>query len=197
MLLPYSASNSEFLGGPISKFVTFICEDAIRRRLRHAYCFAASGVMMSFNKLTWGVKASFRGYVEAAGGSITSTDGATRAEDGSFIFTAVPGGDLAIAPDGNATGATRFQGTVTFDAHGGMLKSTLAELGLEVREEGLVLTALEGPMNTGRCVIAEACLMETGAEGAITLSAKITIDGMYQIADDYPPGTELDPIQLN
>jgi len=82
--------------------------------------------MMSFNKLTWGVKASFRGYVEAAGGSITSTDGATRAEDGSFIFTAVPGGDLAIAPDCNATGATRFHGTVTFDAHGGMLKSTLA-----------------------------------------------------------------------
>ena len=60
---------------------------------------------MSFNKLTWGVKASFRGYVEAAGGSITVSDGAVRAEDGAFIFSAASGGDLTIAPDGKATGA--------------------------------------------------------------------------------------------
>ena len=60
---------------------------------------------MSFNRLTWGVKASFRSYVEAAGGSITLSDGATRAEDGSFVFSALPGGNLSIAPDGTATGA--------------------------------------------------------------------------------------------
>ena len=86
---------------------------------------------MSFNILTWGVKASFRSYVEAVGGSITISDGATRNEDGTFVFEALPGGDLSIAADGSATGAMRFQGTVTFAAHGGMLKSTLAELGLE------------------------------------------------------------------
>ena len=61
---------------------------------------------MSFSKLTWGVKASFRSYVEAVGGTVTLGDGATRAEDGSFVFTAVPGGDLSIAPDGTATGLT-------------------------------------------------------------------------------------------
>ena len=91
---------------------------------------------MSFSQLTWGVKASFRGYVEAAGGSITLDDGAARADDGAFVFAAEPGGDLVIAPDGSATGAMRFKGTVTFDAHGGMLKSKLTELGIEATEEG-------------------------------------------------------------
>jgi hypothetical protein len=152
---------------------------------------------MSFNRLTWGVKASFRSYVEAAGGSVTLSDGATRGEDGSFIFNALPGGDLSIAPDGSASGAMRFQGTVTFDAHGGMLKATLAELGVEVGADGLVLTALEAPMNQGRCAIAQLGPVEFGEDNAMTIKAEITFDGMYQIADNYPPGTELDPLQLD
>ena len=152
---------------------------------------------MSFSRLTWGVKASFRSYVEAAGGSINLSDGATRAEDGSFIFNAVPGGDLTIAPDGSATGSMRFQGTVTFDAHGGMLKATLSELGLEVETDELVLTALDAPLNRDRCAIAKLKPIDFGPDDAITLSAEITIDGMYQIADNYPPGTELDPLRLD
>lgn len=151
---------------------------------------------MSFSRLIWGVKASFRGYVEAAGGSITLSDGATRADDGGFVFNAMPGGDLAIAPDGSATGEMRFQGTVTFEAHGGMLKSTLAELGLAAGTDGLVLTALEAPMNKGRCAIAQLGPVEVG-DDAITLRAEITLDGMYQIADNYPPGTELDSVRLD
>ena len=152
---------------------------------------------MSFNRLTWGVKTSFRTYVEGAGGSITLSDGATRAEDGSFVFKAVPGGDLTIAPDGSATGSMRFQGTVTFEAHGGMLKSTLTELGLGVGDEGFVLTVLDTQLNRDRCAIAELSLFEVGSGETISLSAKITLDGMYQIADNYPPGTELDPLLLD
>ena len=151
---------------------------------------------MSFNTLTWGVKASFRGYVEAVGGSISLSDGATRGEDGAFIFTARPGGDLTINPDGSATGAMRFQGTVTFDAHGGMLKSTLTELGLEVGADGLVLTALDAQLQRERCNIATLSLIEVGPDDAVTLGAQITLDGMYQIADNYPPGTELDAVRL-
>ena len=37
---------------------------------------------MSFNRLTWGLKASFRQYVEGVGGSITLSDGATRTGGG-------------------------------------------------------------------------------------------------------------------
>ena len=151
---------------------------------------------MTFNSLTWGVKASFRGYVEAAGGSVELSDGATRADDGTFVFTAVPGGDLTIGPDGTASGAMRFEGTVTFEAHGGMLKSTLTELAVEAGEEGLVLTVLEGPMNQGRCDVAKLKFVESGSGDAVTLAAEITMDGMYQIADNYSPGTELDPVLL-
>lgn len=152
---------------------------------------------MSINRLTWGVKASFRNYVEAVEGSIDLSEGATRAEDGSFVFTAVPGGNLTIASDGSATGAMRFQGKVTFDAHGGMLKATLTELGVEAGPDGLVLTVLEAPLNQDRCAIAKLGPVEVGPDDAIILGAKITVDGMYQIADNYPPGTELDALRLD
>ena len=152
---------------------------------------------MRFNRLIWGVKASFRAYVEAAEGSITLSDGATRADDGTFVFNALPGGDLVIAPDGSATGSVRFQGGVTFDAHGGMLKATLTELGLEAGTDGLVLTAAQAPMNTSRCAIATLGPVTIDADGAVTLGAKITLDGMFQIADNYPPGTVLDPVRVD
>lgn len=152
---------------------------------------------MSFTRLTWGVKQSFRNYVEAAEGSIEVSDGATRTEDGSFVFTAIEGGDLDIASDGNATGAMRFQGTVTFEAHGGMLKSTLAEIGLEASADGLLLTVLDAPMNQDRCDIAKLTNPDIGSDGAVTFDTEITVDGMYQIADNYPPGTPLDPLRLD
>ncbi|MDG1207102.1 MAG: HtaA domain-containing protein [Pseudomonadales bacterium] len=152
---------------------------------------------MSFNRLIWGVKASFRRYVEAAGGSSTLADGARSTEDGSFIFMAVPGGDLTIAADGSATGAMRFQGSVSFEAHGGMLKATLAELGIEAGPDGLVLTVLEYPQNEDRCAIAQLGPVEVGDGNVMTIRSEITFDGMYQIADNYPQGTELDPLILD
>ena len=152
---------------------------------------------MSFKQLTWGVKESFRGYVEGMGGSITLSDGATRADDGTFVFKAVPGGDLNIDADGNASGAMRFEGTVAFDAHGGMLKSTITELGLEVGDDGLVLTALEAMMKKERVAIAKLGAPNVDPDNGTTLSAEITLDGMYQIADNYPPGTALDPVRLD
>ena len=151
---------------------------------------------MSYNRLTWGVKASFRSYVETMGGSISVSDGATRTEDGAFVFTAAPGGDLSIAPDGTATGAMRFQGTITFDAHGGMLKATLTELGIEAGAQGLELSVLDAQTNQDRCTIATLGPVEI-SDSKVTLGSQITVDGMYQIADNYPPGTELDPVHLD
>ena len=151
---------------------------------------------MSFNRLTWGVKASFRNYVEAAGGSISISDGATRADDGSIIFEAKPGGNLSISTEGRAQGSQHFQGTVTFEAHGGMLKSVLTDLALEVGEDGLMLTVVDSMMSTNRCAIAKLGSVIAESGDRITISSEITMDGMYQIADNYPPGTELDPLIL-
>jgi hypothetical protein len=50
-------------------------------------------------------------------------------------------------------------------------------------------------MNKNRCAVAELELLEVAGD-VVTLGTKITVDGMYQIADNYPPGTELDAIML-
>ena len=152
---------------------------------------------MTFTRLTWGVKASFRAYVEAAEGVISVSDGVTRDADGAFVFAAVPGGDLAISAEGPPTGAARFQGTVAFEAHGGMLKATLTDLGVEVEGGELVLTAAQTFDPSRRAVIARLGSMERTAAGSTILSAAITFDGMMQIADNYPPGTILDPVRLD
>ena len=152
---------------------------------------------MAFKRLTWGVKESFRRYVEAAEGSITASDGATRNDEGCFVFEARPGGDLAIAADGSATGAMRFQGAVTFEAHGGMLKTTLSDLAVEAGEDGLALTAPHALLKANRCEIAKLSVREAASDEAVLLSCEMTLDGTYQIADNYPPGTELDPVRLD
>lgn len=152
---------------------------------------------MTFTRLTWGVKASFRAYVEAAEGVITVSDGAERDADGAFVFAAVPGGDLAIPGAGSPTGGARFQGTVAFEAHGGMLKATVSDVGVDVEGGELVLTAAQTFDPSRRVIIARLGLIERTEAGSVILSSAITFDGMLQIADNYPPGTALDPVRLD
>ena len=51
---------------------------------------------MQYKKLTWGVKRSFRDYVEAAGGTIDISEGVSRNDSGEFVFEAQTGGNLRI-----------------------------------------------------------------------------------------------------
>ncbi len=55
---------------------------------------------------------------------------------------------------------------------------------------------LDTQLNRGRCAIATLGPVEIGSDDVVTVGSQITIDGMYQIADNYPPGTELDPLRL-
>ena len=151
---------------------------------------------MKHTKLIWGVKESFRQYVEAAEGSITVADGADRNAVGSFVFVAIEGGNFAIAADGTASGIQQFSGTVIFEAHGGMLKSVISGLAIESGSEGITLSALEGSLNESRCHIAKLGRLEDSEDGVLRFSAEITLDGMFQIADNYPPGTILDDVIL-
>jgi hypothetical protein len=77
--------------------------------------------------LTWGLKQSFRAYVEGAGGAIETAEGARRSADGAFIFPAAPGEGLRLGADGKPRGVGRFVGEVRCEAHGGMLKVFLAD----------------------------------------------------------------------
>lgn len=146
--------------------------------------------------LSWGVKQSFRGYMEAAGGTVAVDGGAERAPDGTFLFPQGPQSTLARGADGRLTGAGRFAGQVSFNAHGGMLNVVLAEPGVEATDAGLVLTVADGPARRVVFAKLDAAAMETEADGTLALPAAITLDGMFILGDHYPPGTVLDPVRV-
>ena len=143
---------------------------------------------MRVTTLGWGVKASFRAYVEAAGGAITAADGASRAPDGGFVFEAAPDSDLAVE-DGRPAGTGRFRGRAVFQAHGGLLSVTLVDPWVEPAADGWVLSIAETA--TRRTAIARLGALEDGAMSAVT-----TLDGMMILGDHYPPGTVLDEVRL-
>ena len=50
-------------------------------------------------------------------------------------------------------------------------------------------------MNESRCHIANLAHIHT--DDGTRFRAEITLDGMFQIADNYPPGTVLDDVTLS
>lgn len=148
--------------------------------------------------LSWGVKQSFRGYVEAAGGVIETGAGAERDVDGGFIFVAAPGEGLTLGDDGRPQGQARFTGEVRFEAHGGMLKVCLADPILDIGPTGAVLTAFDTPARTHRMEIAKLDLaaITQGDAGELVIPASLAMDGIQVLGDHYPLGAPLDPVRL-
>ncbi len=145
--------------------------------------------------LSWGVKQSFRSYMDAAGGTVAVAGGAERAPDGGFLFPGAPESTLAVGPDGSLTGVGRFQGEVRFTAHGGMLSVVLTDPWVEATDAGLVLSVAESAARRVAFARLDAAAMT--AEGdATALPAAITLDGMFILGDHYPPGTALDPVRV-
>jgi hypothetical protein len=152
--------------------------------------------------LAWGVKESFRRYVEAAGGSIEAGEGAQRTPDGGFVFEAAPAGfageSLRLAADGRLRGRGEFRGAVRFEAHAGMLSVWLADPAVEIGPAGAALSVAEGGPLGRRLEIATLDLAAATAalDGEITIPAAITLEGMQVLGDHYPPSTPLDPVRL-
>ncbi|MGH6964242.1 MAG: HtaA domain-containing protein [Phenylobacterium sp.] len=142
--------------------------------------------------LSWGVKQSFRSYVDAAGGTVAVAGGAERAPDGGFLFPHAPKSTLARDADGRLTGTGRFEGQVSFSAHGGMLNVVLTDPWVEATEGGLVLTVAASATRRSAFAKLDAAAMTTEADGALVIPAAITLDGMFILGDHYPPGTALD-----
>jgi len=148
--------------------------------------------------LSWGVKQSFRTYVEATGGVIETRDGAERAEDGAFTFAAAPGGDLRLDADGKLAGQGSFLGEVRFEAHGGMLSVCLADPILEIGPSGGVVTVADSSARDYRLEVAQLDLgaMTTAESGEIVIPATVSMHGSQWLGDHYPPRTPLDPVRL-
>lgn len=153
--------------------------------------------MAAVTTLNWGVKQSFRAYVEGAGGKFETSDGAQTAADGGFLFTAGPDSTLAVDEGGKLTGRGTFTGIVHFEAHGGMLKVWMVDPILEITDAGAVLTVADHPTRTYRL---EAAKLDLGAvttePGEITLPAALLMFGSQWLGGNYPAGTALDPVRL-
>lgn len=147
--------------------------------------------------LEWGVKQSFRSYVEAVGGTVSLAGAVQRAEDGGFVFA--PGAAATLSPgaEGGPQGQAQFSGEVRFEAHGGMLKVAIADPGVELGPDGGALTVADPWAPGKRMTIAKLNPAAAVTEGGdLVLPAVTTIDGMQLLGDHYPPGTQLDPVRL-
>ena len=147
--------------------------------------------------LVWGLKQSFRNYVESAGGAIEAGAGVERAEDGAFVFAPAPGEGLRLGADGKPEGVGRFVGEVRFEAHGGMLKVFLADPAVEIGPAGAVITVADSEARDRRVELALLDLdAATEDDGALVIPTKLSKDGWRVLGDHYGPMTPLDPVRL-
>jgi hypothetical protein len=148
--------------------------------------------------LSWGVKQSLRGYVALAQGQIEASGGATRADDGGFVFPAAPGATLTLSADGTPEGSGTFAGEVRFEAHGGMLKVFLADPIIEIGPAGAIMTVADSRARNRRVELARLDL--AGAtiddDGTWIIPTSASRDGWQVLGDHYPPSTPLDPVRL-
>ncbi len=146
--------------------------------------------------LVWGVKESFRRYVEATG-SIALSGAAPRAADGAFIFAATATSELSIGADGALRGRAAFSGEVFFKAHGGALSVRLVDPIIEIGEKASLFTTAESAGRTRRAEFAQLNLAGASFQaGEIVLPAKLAWDGSDLLDNHYPATTPIDPLRL-
>lgn len=155
--------------------------------------------------LGWGLKKSFRDYVEGgfANGAIKVTDGARRAGDGSFSFADGKGTyDMST----HAVSST-FKGGVRFTGHDGELDITFADLKLAGDAGGKTgrITADVTKDGATQDDVPIAALDLAAAKRTMGAGGKVTFDGIpatltaegakvfsYQGRSMYKQGAELD-----
>lgn len=152
-----------------------------------------SGAMLS-----WGVKQSFRNYVEGSGGTIEAGLGAERDADGGFVFAGVPGKGLSRGADGAPQGKGVFSGEVRFQAHGGMLSVYMADPAIEIGDTGAFITVADDPDRIRRVPLAKLDMAKAvkGDDGVLTIPAVMSMEGWQVLGDHYLPMTPLDPVRV-
>lgn len=166
---------------------------------------AKPSVPTTAGALTWGVKESFRSYIQGpvAGGGATATNGAS-VVDGVFRFGQADGGTWTAA---SGRGTVAYAGTVRFTGHAGALDLTLANPVVEVTGPGagrLLVdarsTGLDGSTFDRKGVAVATLALgapTTSADGSVTYTdaaATLTADGSLAFVGFYPAGTALDPV---
>ncbi|MFE6869671.1 HtaA domain-containing protein [Kitasatospora sp. NPDC057692] len=164
---------------------------------------APSSVTYDTGALDWGVKASFRTYIESPasqGGAIELTGGATRNADGTFHF------GLASAKYDLTTHtlSSSFTGGVHFTAHHGALDVALSDLRITTAGTAGTLTAdtaSKESMGASEVTKRDDVPLVTFTVGrdtttGVPTAAKLTEEGAKAFAGFYQAGADMDPLAL-
>ncbi|MFJ4191942.1 HtaA domain-containing protein [Kitasatospora sp. NPDC089509] len=164
---------------------------------------APGSVTYDTGALDWGVKASFRSYIEgpaSQGGAVELTGGATRNADGTFHF------GLASAKYDLGTHAlsSSFTGGVHFTAHHGALDVALSDLKITTSGTTGTLTAdtaskeSMGATEITRRDDVPLVTFTVGRDttGGTPTATKLTEQGAQAFAGFYQAGTDMDPLSL-
>lgn len=153
---------------------------------------------MKITTLHWGVKESFRRYVEGSGGAVAVSGSASRAENGEIVFPAIGANDLETGAAGAWQGQAQFSGAVSFSAHGGMLNVLIVDPAIAITPAGAVLTVAEAEGAARRIEFARLDIGAAthNAEGDLIIPARLTMDGAYALGDHYPATTQIDSVRL-
>lgn len=153
--------------------------------------------------LSWGVKASFRGYVLAlSDGAVVLTDRYTSHDGTAFVFEAAPG-EPAGAGDG-APCLLRFRGGVEFSGHRGILM-------VRIRDPWLHLAGGRGRLSImhpayreptpERVDLAELHDLRAESEDDTvvwwTATPRLRPTGVRTFGETYAAGTALDPLTFS
>ncbi|MFJ9697119.1 HtaA domain-containing protein [Kitasatospora sp. NPDC101183] len=153
--------------------------------------------------LDWGVKASFRGYLNgpgSQGGAVELTGGATTNPDGTYHF----GLAKASYDLGSHALTSSFTGGVHFTAHHGALDIAVTDLKVTTSGTTGTLTAdtaskesMAAPEVTRReDVPLVTFTVARDTTTGVPTAAKLTEQGSKVFAGFYPAGSDMDPLSL-
>lgn len=131
---------------------------------------AAATKTVEGGELDWGVKASFRAYIEhaAEGGRIELAGGAAKATDGTYRFPVASGS----YDEETEVNEVQYAGSVNFFAYGGILDITIADpkLVLEGEEGAIFADVISGSEN-----LEDVKLVELDATGVTPVAGTETL----------------------
>lgn len=151
--------------------------------------------------LSWGIKQSFNGYVDATpDGQRDAGAGATKMPDGTYFFEF---SDASEFDPQAGTGTLKYLGAVRYKAHGGVLFVVIAEPWLEFSRGSATLSVVhpEALKARGQRLVIATLDVREGVQGLPTgwngLLTHITHAGVSLFNNVYTPGEALDPVRFS
>ncbi|MBP2412584.1 hypothetical protein JOF48_001383 [Arthrobacter stackebrandtii] len=150
--------------------------------------------------LDWGVRASFRGYLEGniAKGTITASEGATINGDGTFHFPAA-----SYDADGKVAG---YAGTLSMVGHEGALQVNLSNLRVDAKNKQLIADVVSKSLTGASENFTDVALVAIGATSldgdgnglsGKNLSTVLTEAGAPAFASFYEAGESFDALSFD